>query len=102
VLDCFARGLAHAYREVSAPGGTTVCLEISGECGGRWYIAKEASLWKFVNCAADPAVRATVPQEIAWRLFTKGINREIARTQIKFEGDLDLGEPILQLTAIVG
>jgi len=44
----------------------------------------------------------TVPQELAWRLFTKGINRSSARAQLEFDGDRDLGEKILDLTAIVG
>src|ERR1700731_2496708 len=32
VLDCFVRGLPHVYRDVDAPEGTIVELEISGEC----------------------------------------------------------------------
>jgi hypothetical protein len=43
-----------------------------------------------------------VPQELAWRLFTKGIDRNSARAQLEIEGDRDLGEKILNLTAIVG
>jgi hypothetical protein len=39
---------------------------------------------------------------LAWRVFTKGINRDSARAQIEIEGDQDLGERVLQLTAIVG
>ena len=35
VLDCFMRGLPHTYRDVGAPLGTALLLEISGECGGR-------------------------------------------------------------------
>ena len=37
VLDCFARGLSHAYRNLDAPAGTVVQLDISGDCGGRWF-----------------------------------------------------------------
>jgi hypothetical protein len=44
----------------------------------------------------------TVPQELAWRLFTKGIDRDSARAQLEIEGDRDLGERILNLKAIVG
>src|SRR5258708_23523164 len=35
VLHCFMRGLPHTYRDVGAPLGTALLLEISGECGGR-------------------------------------------------------------------
>ena len=40
VLDCFARGLPHVYRDVDAPAGTILLLEISGECGGQWFLSK--------------------------------------------------------------
>jgi len=30
-----------------------------------------------------------IPQELAWRVFTKGIDRESARKQIKVEGNFD-------------
>src|SRR5579859_1635904 len=33
VLDCFLRGLPHVYRDVDAPEGTMVHVEIYGECG---------------------------------------------------------------------
>ena len=43
-----------------------------------------------------------IPQEWAWRVFTKGIDRDSARAQSEIEGNQDLGEKVLRLTAIVG
>ncbi len=37
VLDCFVRGLPHAYRDVNAPAGTVIRLEISGDCGANGF-----------------------------------------------------------------
>ena len=103
VLDCFVRGLPHLYRDVDAPEGTLLVLEISGECGGRWFLRKGPSGWGFVKPSDDKfASRVTIPQELAWRVFTKGIDRESARAQVAVEGNRDLGEKVLQLTAIVG
>lgn len=103
VLDCFVRGLPHAYRDVAAPTGTTLHLGISGECGGRWHLLKAAAKWSLVARASGTfAARVIVPQEIAWRVFTKGIDRDAARAQIQIEGDRALGERVLGLTAIVG
>ena len=102
VLDCFARGLPYLYRDVDAAAGTVLVLEISGECGGRWFLSRGSTGWEFVNGAAgDLKSRVTVPQELAWRLFTKGIDRRSARAQVTIEGDSDLGERVLSLTAIV-
>ena len=37
----------------------------------------------------------TIPQEIAWRIFTKGIDRESACSQVKITGDVKLGQHVL-------
>lgn len=103
VLDCFVRGLPHVYRDVDAPVGTVVLLEISGECGGQWFLSRAPTRWNFVSRpAAKAASRVTIPQELAWRVFTKGIDRDSARAHIEIDGDRDLGEKVLDLTAIVG
>jgi len=103
VLDCFVRGLPYLYRDVDAHDGTLLVLEISGECGGRWFLRKEPLGWRFVKPSVEkPASRVTIPQELAWRVFTKGIDRDSARALVAVEGNRDLGEKVLQLTAIVG
>ena len=103
VLDCFLRGLPNLYRDVDAPVGTTVLVEISGECGGRWFLSRESSKWALAKeSAGEISARVTIPQELAWRLFTKGIDRTAARAQVGIEGDQELAERILHLTAIVG
>jgi uncharacterized protein (TIGR03083 family) len=103
VLDCFLRGLPHRYRDVEAVEGTLVVVEVSGECGGEWFLARAQRRWELAReSSASAASRVTIPQEIAWRVFTKGIDREAARSQIQIEGDRALGERVLELTAIVG
>jgi uncharacterized protein (TIGR03083 family) len=103
VLECFVRGLPHAYRDVAAPVGTSLRLEISGECGGRWFLSKESTGWHLTKqWEGELASRVRIPQELAWRVFTKGIDRGSARAQTEIEGNRDLGEKVLQLTAIVG
>jgi len=103
VLDCFLRGLPHLYREVDAPAGAVVVLEVSGECGGQWFLCRDTKGWNLLKqSAGEFAARVTMPQELAWRVFTKGIDRASARQQIRVDGNRELGERVLQLTAIVG
>jgi uncharacterized protein (TIGR03083 family) len=102
VLDCFLRGLPHLYRDTDAPSGTVLLVEIAGECGGQWFLSRKNGNWELGKQPdAELAARATIPQEIAWRIFTKGIDRDSARAQIKFEGDPQLANRVLDLTAIV-
>jgi hypothetical protein len=103
VLDCFVRGLPYAYRETEAPAGTAVLLEISGECGGVWVLSKRADGWRFAKeIPSAIACKVTVPEAIAWRLFTKGIDVQSARPEIAIEGDQGLARGVLGLVAIVG
>lgn len=102
VLDCFLRGLPHLYRDTEAPSGTVLLVEIAGECGGQWFLSRQPNAWELLKeSTAEPAARVTIPQEIAWRVFTKGIDRDSARAQIKIQGDPHLGNRVLELTAIV-
>jgi uncharacterized protein (TIGR03083 family) len=103
VLDCFVRGLPHLYRDVEAPSGTILLLEISGDCGGQWFLSKAPTKWEFVKSPSGTvAAQVKIPQELAWRVFTKGIDRDSVRSQISIEGNKNLGEKVLHLTAIVG
>jgi uncharacterized protein (TIGR03083 family) len=102
VLDCFVRGLPYLYRDVNAPTGTVVALEICGDCGGQWLLSRGSAGWSLLKGTIDePAARVKIPQTLAWRLFTKGIDRDSARAGIEISGDQDLGQRILSFTAIV-
>jgi len=60
-------------------------------------------LWRLVRGPLEkPASRVVIPQEIAWRIFTKGIDQALAAAQVQIDGDRELGLPILGMTAIVG
>ena len=102
VLDCFVRGLPCAFRNVASPVGTTMQLDIAGDCGGSWLLSKTDPGWAFASSSGTPAVRAIIPQQIAWRVFTKGIDRKEALALSSIEGDTILGERVFHLTAIVG
>lgn len=103
VLDCFVRGLPHAFRNVEGEEGCGIYLNISGECGGQWYLVKAAGGWSLMSQPVqNPAAEVTVPQEIAWRVFTKGIGRDEALRRSVLRGRHDLAETVFQLTAIVG
>jgi uncharacterized protein (TIGR03083 family) len=103
VLDCFLRALPYHYRNFDAPDATALIVEVSGECGGCWNLVRERDQWRLlVESTAACAARVTIPQELAWRLFTKGISPDAAREAIRIEGNQALGGNILQLTAIVG
>jgi uncharacterized protein (TIGR03083 family) len=102
VLDTFVRALPHTFSNVDAEDGTTVSLRIMGEAGGVWTLAREDRDWHLlVGLDADTASCVNISQDLAWRLFTKGVNREDARRQVHIDGDLALGSHILNMVAIM-
>ena len=64
------------------------------------YRAEET--WQFLEEPfGEKASETTLPQEIAWRIFTKGIERESALSQVKVTGDVALGLHVLGMISIV-
>jgi len=85
------------------PVGTVVRFEISGDAGGVWFLHRAEEAWNlFLHSTAEPATNVVLPQDTAWRLFTKGIDREKARSLALIEGKADLARPIFAATAIIG
>jgi uncharacterized protein (TIGR03083 family) len=102
VLDCFLRALPFRYRDITANPGTVLRFEISGDCGGAWLLERDRKSWRLVShSVARPSSRVIIPQEIAWRIFTKG-TRDGAEARVEVEGERELGLHVLGMTAIVG
>ena len=102
VLDCFMRALPFHYRSMSAPPGTAIRIYVSGDCGGEWHLYR-GDAWMLASEPAGTIVATvTIPQDIAWRIFTKGIARENAREHVRVTGDAALGSHVLDMLAIVG
>ncbi len=103
VLDCFMRGLPFTYRTVSAKSGTLAQFNVSGECGGSWYLHRHGEAWKLIGAPdGEKLSETTIPQDIAWRIFTKGIEPDLAKSQVQVSGDTEMGLHILGMMSIVG
>jgi uncharacterized protein (TIGR03083 family) len=103
VLDCFMRALPHSYRNVSAKSEALAQFNVSGECGGSWYLLRDVNTWTLIASPAGEKIsEVTIPQEVAWRIFTKGIASEEAGTQVQAKGDEAVGLHILNMISIVG
>jgi len=102
VLDAFVRALPHTYREIDAEDGALVALTISGEAGGKWFLLRVGDLWNLIVGVSQPAdAEVVVQQDIAWRLFTKGISPDEARSLVMITGDRQLGSRVLDMVSII-
>jgi uncharacterized protein (TIGR03083 family) len=99
VLATFARALPYTYRDVGAPSGTTVTLQITGEGIGTFTIVREGDAWKLhIGAPASPTTTVSLRGDKAWRLFTK----QRIDPEARIEGEPDYAEALLRMVSIIG
>lgn len=102
VLAAFVYALPQTYKGVEAPEGTVIRLNISGPAGGTWSVVREQYTWQLYDGAPERLdAGISLPEEIAWRLFTKGIDADQARLSAQFSGDQVLAERALKTISIL-
>ncbi len=103
VLDTFVRALPHSFRDTTAPDGTVVTFEISGEAGGVWHLIRTGGKWDLMfDSEAESAAVVILPQDTAWRMFTKGIDSERTRKSALVRGDRTLAQSIFTTVSVIG
>jgi hypothetical protein len=102
VLAAFVWALPEAFYSVEAPENTAVTLSITGESGGRWSALREQGEWRlYAGAPEHPDSEVTIDQEVAWRLFTRGLSPDVAEEQMVVTGDRALGSRVLRMVSII-
>lgn len=102
ILSTFAWALPQAFRSFEAPESTVITLTVSGDSGGRWSIRRKDEAWRLYRGAPEyPETEVILHEDIAWRLFTRGISAEQARANATIAGDRRLGDRILEMVSII-
>lgn len=101
-LETSMRALPHHYRDLKAPKGTLVKITVEGQFVQTWWLKREEKFWQLLPFSKlVPKAQLVIPAEVAWRIFTKGISREIAENQVQFTGDKDLSLHLLSMLAVM-
>jgi len=101
VLDTFMRGMPHAFRSVEAREGTVVEIQITGEAGGSWFVERASSSWRVADQMPSADATLKMDQELAWRVFTKGLDATAAAKEVAISGDRSLAMQALSLVAVL-
>jgi len=96
VLELFVRAVPLAYAGVERG---CVVIEIEGEAGGVWSFVAGEGLREGASEVWD--ARVVLDKDVAWRLFTKGLGKDVAREGMRFDGDLRLAERFLDVLAVM-
>ncbi|HUS18008.1 MAG TPA: maleylpyruvate isomerase family mycothiol-dependent enzyme [Chloroflexia bacterium] len=102
VLQLFVRALPFTYRSISAPDGAAVVVTIDGVAGGSWTLRRETERWRLYEGAVpEPTAVATLSDDTAWRLFSKGLSAQQAESRVQVSGDQALGAPVRRALAVL-
>jgi uncharacterized protein (TIGR03083 family) len=102
VLQAYMLALPRTYRDVLAADGTSLGVTIIGPAGGSWSITSLGGAWRLYSGLPDQMeAHVFLPEDLAWRLFTRGTSPEVARQQLDFEGDESLALKILEMVTII-
>ena len=95
-LDTCMCALPHHYRSIEAQEGTTIQVTIS-PLANSWYLKREANKWILSKEEKAFQSRVNIPDDIAWRIFIRGISQEEAEQDVVIHGDQKLGGHILSM-----
>ena len=101
-LDICMLAMPYTYRNVQAPVGSTVQLEVTGEAGGSWWLTHGDERWEL---SKEPVDNVTVAIRLgpddAWKLFSKSVRPHQLRERISITGDHKLGEKALSMVSFM-
>jgi hypothetical protein len=101
-LETSMYALPYHYRVMEAESDTLIKFHVTGEVGGDWWLLRKADSWTLVTQPDFlPVAEVSIPGEIAWRIFTKGIGKEEAMSLVRISGKRHLGAHILGMLAVM-
>jgi hypothetical protein len=102
LIDTFVRGLPYLYQKV-VPDQTNsiVLLVVNDISNGKWILKKNNSWELFVGDALDYSSKIVMNADTVWRIFEKNISKEEAKKRITIEGDIELGQVMLELLTYI-
>jgi uncharacterized protein (TIGR03083 family) len=102
VLETFARGLPFAFRSQEARDGTRVTVTVTGPVTLHWTLQRIGGAWSlWSGTARDAQASISLSADVAWRVWTKGMSRDEARTQIEVREDATMVAPLVSFVAIM-
>ena len=102
-LDTSMRALPHVYRDTSASDGTILHFSIENMNGTDWFLKYNDGRWElFSETDQTPNTHIIIGKKAAWRIFTKNLQGESARSFIHAQqGDASWIGPLLTMTAVM-
>jgi Mycothiol maleylpyruvate isomerase N-terminal domain. len=99
VLNTFMRALPYHFRNIRKEEGYVLCVIISGSAGGSWFLEWSDKVELATNPRNDIRTEIIIPQENAWKICTRWIDRSAYIMTVN--GDEALGEHMKSINCLM-
>ncbi len=101
-LQTSMRAFPFHYRDLKGIEGEIILVKVGSENDRTWCILYSSNLWKLISQPeVHPICEVKIPDQIAWRIFTKGISKAEAKSQISISGKQEYGGKILEMLTVM-
>jgi hypothetical protein len=102
LINTLVRSLPYFYQKVCPDKTNSILLLVVKDISnGKWILKKNNSWELFVGGTSDYSSKVVMNADTAWRLFSKNISKEDAKKRITIEGDIELGQVMLELITYI-
>ncbi|MFC3417849.1 maleylpyruvate isomerase N-terminal domain-containing protein [Algoriphagus hitonicola] len=102
-LETSMRALPHHFASLVAVDQTLIQVELKGEFSAIWWLNKTEDKWGLLPFSKQkPTSILTVSDDLAWKIFTKGISQEEAFKQLGFTGEGIFARHFVKMIAVMG
>ena len=100
-LDTSVRGLPYHYRNTIGEKGDLIKFIFRGNTPKSWFL-KYSDKWElYTSIDETPNCEVIIYDEFAWRIFTKGMQKEDAIQKSKINGKREIGLKIFDMIAVM-
>lgn len=101
-LDTSVRALPHHYRAIKGSKKDLIKFVFRGKKDKVWFLKWEIDKWELIKTThLNPNCEVIIKDQIAWRIFTKGIQQQDAIKQSEIIGNPHLGTRIFDMIAVM-
>ncbi|MBP9096011.1 MAG: maleylpyruvate isomerase N-terminal domain-containing protein [Ignavibacteria bacterium] len=102
MINILMFGLPNTFKNVKANDGCTIKINIVTEIGAIWYLKLIAEKWTLLKKhSGEINSEIQIPPDIAWKLFTKSLRPDDIKSEVKFSGDLNYGNLVLEMVSVM-
>ncbi|RDG33406.1 hypothetical protein DV872_04960 [Oceanispirochaeta sp. M1] len=101
VIRLFMYSIPFWYRDIDAPDGCSLDINIKGESGGSWSLQRINSEWILKEEITESDMYITLSEDTAWRFFTRSSSVESFRNKVEMSTENELLKNFMNVKAIM-